>query len=127
MEFGTSYGLTKPLVTLVCPQCGKTSLQSITVCCRHDKLRADDPIPSYTLTMELQLSDTHKLLAHPWCLFQTSYPEVHETEEARHISIETGRSSNGGWDEIVSPWMPSTPRTWQAFAQRRTSLREKAW
>ena len=48
---------------------------------RHERLRPGESIPSYTLTLELQLDSQHNQLEHPWCLYQASFPEVHETDE----------------------------------------------
>ncbi|CAK9043903.1 Mycosubtilin synthase subunit A [Durusdinium trenchii] len=48
---------------------------------RHERLRPGESIPSYTLTLELQLDNQHPQLEHPWCLYQASFPEVHESDE----------------------------------------------
>jgi len=53
---------------------------------RHEKLRPEDPIQSYSLTLEIQLGDNHPRLEHPWSLFQASFPEVHDTDEVTFMS-----------------------------------------
>lgn len=75
---------------------------------RHERLRPGESIPSYTLTLELQLDSGHNQLEHPWCLYQASFPEVHETDELSLVAkarnslrstrarLRPGRSSRSG-------------------------------
>ena len=37
---------------------------------RHERLRPGEAIPSYTLTLELQLDGQHPQLEHPWSVYQ---------------------------------------------------------
>jgi hypothetical protein len=48
---------------------------------RHERLKTDEPIPSYSMTLELQLAESHKNREAPWSIFQASFPEQHETDE----------------------------------------------
>ncbi|CAE7870083.1 unnamed protein product [Symbiodinium microadriaticum] len=49
---------------------------------RHEKLRPGEPIPRYTLSLEVRLADSHRRLGDsPWSLFQASFPDPHSTDE----------------------------------------------
>ncbi|CAE7555392.1 unnamed protein product [Symbiodinium necroappetens] len=49
---------------------------------RHEKLRPGEPIPHYTLSLEVRLADSHRRLGDsPWSLFQASFPDPHSTDE----------------------------------------------
>ncbi|CAL1170883.1 unnamed protein product [Cladocopium goreaui] len=49
---------------------------------RHEKLRPGEPIPRYTLSLEVRLADNHRRLGDsPWSLFQASFPDPHSTDE----------------------------------------------
>jgi hypothetical protein len=56
----------------------KVSLKGL----RHEKLKPNEEIPRYTLTVEFRVTDAHRRLTEvPWSLFQASFPDPHATDE----------------------------------------------